>query len=97
MFSLENRKTTEKNRTRKILKAEGIKTEEKKISIKMNFENNKTKKILLTGTTYVMGKRWRRKNIKSKYQCLVRDIFPDKTDSQLKTSDKLLRKLRTND
>ena len=58
----------------------------------MNFENNKTKKILLTGTTYVMGKRWRRKNIKSKYQCLVRDIFPDKTDSQLKTSDKLLRK-----
>ena len=58
----------------------------------MNFENNKTKKILLTGTTYVMGKRWRRKNMKSKYQCLVRDIFPDKTDSQLKTSDKLLRK-----
>ena len=30
--------------------------------------------------------------MKSKYQCLVRDIFPDKTDSQLKTSDKLLRK-----
>ena len=35
--------------------------------------------------------------MKSKYQCLVRDIFPDKTDSQLKTSDKLLRKLRTSD
>ena len=28
----------------------------------MNFENNNKKKSLLTGTTYVMGKRWRRKN-----------------------------------
>ena len=58
----------------------------------MNFENNNKKKSFLTGSTYVMGKRWQRKTIKSKHQCLVRDIFPDKTDSQMKTSDKLLRK-----